>query len=297
MYLIIISKPDLASVNICERLLENYSWTRLDNLSYNNQPIYKYSDTALMIKIDEYHLFVNDLDKIVTDKLASDGLEVSLDTIIFASKHRSASGMKTLTVHPVGNYGKDAEYGGHPEELSQASPHLMTQAYRRLYKNSKDEYGEQMPYSVTFEVTHHGPYLNTPSFFIEIGSDESAWTDRTAAKVIAKSIIEILDPEIINRCQTHPVAIGIGGGHYAPRHSDVARKKCISFGHMIPNYAIDGLAENMYHRALERTPGANYVYFHRKALKKDKYRELKKWFENKGYNVVHAEDLVDLNEG
>jgi D-aminoacyl-tRNA deacylase len=294
MYIIIISRSDPASVNISEQLLEHYSWKKLDNLSYNNHPIYKYSDIALMISINEYHLFVDDIDRVLIDELASNGLEISIDTIIFASKHRSESGMRTLTVHPIGNYSKEAEYGGHPEKLTTASPHLMTQAYRQLYKNSKEEYGEEVPYSVTFEVTHHGPYLNTPSFFIEIGSDESAWADKTAAKVISKSIIEILNPELINKCQQHPVAIGIGGGHYAPRHSDVARKKCISFGHMIPNYAIDGLSEKMYLQALERTPGADHVYFHRKALKKIKYRELKEWYEKKGYNVVRADDLVDL---
>jgi D-aminoacyl-tRNA deacylase len=170
----------------------------------------------------------------------------------------------------------------------------MTEGYRLLLKNANKYYGEQLEHSTSFEVTHHGPLLDTPSFFIEIGSDDSAWGDKVAGKVIAQTIIDLLTPGLEAQLKDYPVVIGIGGGHYAPRHSDVARKKQVSFGHMIPNYALEAISDRMLIRALERTPNAEGVYFHRKALKKPRYRELKTFFSGKGYKVLQSDDLEEI---
>jgi D-aminoacyl-tRNA deacylase len=243
-----------------------------------------------MVTINQYHLYYDNIDQRVTKELTKQGLDFKPAIVIFPSKHRSASGMKTLTVHPIGNYNK-AEYGGKPEELVPAAPHLMSMAYRKLHNNALEL---NLKHAVTFEVTHHGPYLETPSFFIEIGSDEAAWIDEVSAAAIAKTIVNVLELNLKDRCKGFPVAIGVGGGHYAPRHSDVVRKKCVSFGHMIPNYALEGISNKMLSRALERTPEVKLVYFHKKALKKDRYRTLRSWFENEGFSVVSSSDLEDI---
>jgi D-aminoacyl-tRNA deacylase len=194
----------------------------------------------------------------------------------------------------MGNYNSDPKFGGKPEELVTSAPHIMTEGYRRLLENAKQYYGAKLKHSISFEVTHHGPILDTPSFFIEIGSDESAWEDELAARVIAQTILDLLNPGLEDTLKDYPIAIGIGGGHYAPRHSDVARKKQVSFGHMIPNYALEVIPEKMLIRAMERTPGAENVYFHKKALKKPRYRELKAFFLEKGYKVLQSADLEDI---
>ena len=46
-------------------------------------------------------------------------------------------------------------------------------------------------FEVTYEVTHHGPYLETPTLFIEIGSSEATWGDRDAARAIARALTEV----------------------------------------------------------------------------------------------------------
>ena len=38
-------------------------------------------------------------------------------------------------------------------------------------------------YSVTLEVTHHGPLIEIPCCFIELGSQEKQWNDKEAAKI------------------------------------------------------------------------------------------------------------------
>jgi D-aminoacyl-tRNA deacylase len=294
MKLIVISESDPASTNIRERLLEFGDWSKDNKLKFDDKPVYFYKQLALIINISEYHLYFDNIDKHLINDLDSQGFKLDLENVIFASKHRSASGMKTLTLHPMGNYGSEAKFGGKPEELVKTAPQIMTEGYRRLLENASKYFGEKLEHSISFEVTHHGPILDTPSFFIEIGSDESAWGDELAARVIAQTIMDLLAPGLDDRLKQYPVAIGVGGGHYAPRHSDVARKKQVSFGHMIPNYALDNISDKMLVMALERTPGAEYIYFHKKALKKPRYRELKTFFIDNGCKVVKSDDLEDL---
>lgn len=293
MYLIVISKEDPASVNICHELLRNPTWSLKQDLKFEDNDVHTYLNKALMVTINQYHLFYDNLDKQINSSLARNfGADLNLTAVIFASKHRSASGMKTLTVHPIGNY-SEAEYGGKPEELVPAAPHIMTMAYRLLHKHALNH---DLEHSVTFEATHHGPYLETPSFFIEIGSDEYAWNESKAAVAIAQTILDLLEMELEEHCKDYPIAIGIGGGHYAPRHTDVARKKRVSFGHIIPSYALDNISEQMLMSAFRQTPGAKYVYFHRKSIKKGQYRELKSWYEKHGHDVISSEDLEDISE-
>ncbi len=294
MIFVIISKPDPASINIHSQLLEKGNWEEHTDLKFDNNPVYVNKSKATefwMVTINQRHLAYDNLDIAIRSEL---GLRP--ETIIYASRHRSASGMRTLTVHPIGNFSDSSEYGGRPHELVLSSPNMMTDAYRILVKKVKSvQQVQKFEYSVSFEATHHGPYLETPTFFIEIGSDENAWADIDASNLIAETILE-LDSEVRDK---YPVAIGVGGGHYTPRISDVARAKKIAFGHMIPTYAIGSdisemISTKVLRTAIEKTPEAVLVYFHRKALKKPVYFKLKAWFEEQGLSAVRTGDLEDI---
>lgn len=275
-YIIVSSLSDSASINIFKNLLKLNDWKIIDKFQGND--LYHFSNSLVVI-INELQIYSENLDKKLKEEL---GIEANC--IIFASRHRSESGTKTLTVHPIGNF-KDAKFGGKAKTLVSSSPYLMTQALRNL----KIEAGKRnLDYMVSFEATHHGPYLSTPAFFIEIGSDKKAWEDKIAGEVIANTILKtILQNKKIDR----NVAIGIGGGHYAPRHTDIALSTNTSFGHIIPSYAID-ISEEMLNNAIEETPNLNCVYFHRKAIQRSRYRELKEWFKEMGIEVVRKKDLI-----
>lgn len=273
--IIVTSKSDTASMNILENLLKLETWEKVDEFQGND--VYKNSN-AMIIIIDELHIYSENFDKKIRVEL---GIEANC--IIFASRHRSESCTKTLTAHPVGNF-KDAKYGGLPQTLVPSSPYLMTSALRDLKKEADKE---NLDYMVSFEATHHGPFLSTPTFFIEIGSCEKDWQDKIAGEVIAKTILKTISSEK----KKDRVAIGIGGGHYTPRHTDIALSTDMSFGHIIPSYAID-VPEEMLEIAISETPNLNCVYFHRKAIKKQKYRELKDWFLEKGIEVVRKRDII-----
>src|SRR5256885_2376126 len=135
--------------------------------------------------------------------------------------------------------------------LVASSARWMTAALRGLHKRA-----DRTAYEVTFEATHHGPYLATPTFFIEQGSTAAQWNDRAASRVIAETL---LDLELFDA----PIAIGLGGGHYVPRHTDLALRRRIAFGHMLATYALEGGTDGLLEQAVERTEGATLAYVHR----------------------------------
>jgi len=109
-------------------------------------------------------------------------------------------------------------------------PRMMTLALLFLRHYARD-----LDFQISFETTHHGPYLETPTFFIEIGSDENAWPEVEPAKAIARVILDLDKSDITDEDE---VGIGVGGGHYAPRHTDFIERMKASIGHMVPNYAL-----------------------------------------------------------
>jgi len=275
MHLIIASTEDLAGMNIVDKLLKKRDWAEIGKFEGN--PCYGAEDFAL-VTINHYHLHCDNIDLAVKESLG-----ITLDVVIFASKHRSESGLSTLTVHPIGNFSK-AELGGRDRELVPSHPGIMTEALRILKVKTKEA---NLEYKVSLEATHHGPYLETPAFFIEIGSLEPQWRDEKAADLIAETILEVEEND-------YPVAVGVGGGHYAPRITDVALARRISFGHIIPSYAIEKVDDEILETTISKTPNVSMVYFHRKAMKKPDYRRLKEWFESKGLRTVREDDLERL---
>lgn len=254
MIAIVISKEDEASVCIGKELLSLQKWEEL------GKNIYRSGD-KLMYFIEDTHLYHDNID----EEIKKWG---KAEAVIFASRHSSASEKKTLSVHPIGNFG-EAKFGGKSRELVKSAPLLMRNALKHLQVKAGG-----MGYNVCYEVTHHGPYLSTPAFFIETGSTQKEWNDREACRVIAETIIEAKNEKA-------DVAIGIGGGHYAPRFTDIAMHKKIAFGHMIPDYRLPNIDEDMIQKAIDATPDVKYAYFHGK-----KGRKFKNFFEDEGIECI-----------
>jgi len=276
MKLLVCSRADLASVNIAQRLQEQADWVQEGE--FEGRPCLWLKEMC-MVEIEELHIHSDHLDVRCEEEIG-----VHPDLVIFLSRHRAASGIPSLTVHPIGNHGL-ADFGGRPEHLVPATPHLMTSMLRRLHSLAGS-----LDFGVSFEVTHHGPYLETPSVFVEIGSDENTWDHRGAAQAIASAILSTSE-------SVFPVVIGIGGGHYAPRFTEIALKKKVSFGHMIPNYALEGGEESfpgIIKRALFASQDSGLAYVHRKSMKKSEASRLMMILEKMGVKVVQGKDLEDL---
>ena len=283
---IVSSTEDPAGTNIKNGLLKLSEWEEKD--SFNSQPVYwnkKISDVALLTITDRTILHER-LDREIEEKLGFKPKQM-----IYISRHSSKTGEPTLTTHPVGNYGI-AEYGGETGKLCPSSPRLMTTLLRILKKKAEET---ELYHKVCFEVTHHGPILETPVLYVEVGSTVEEWRKEKPAYTVASAVIELLD---IARYEEDlpkdmPVLIGIGGGHYAPRFTDVAFERYAAFGHMVPSYQISNgnFTENMLDQIIEKTPNVESGYFHRKTLKKSQIRVFKEWFEERGLPIISSKEL------
>jgi D-aminoacyl-tRNA deacylase len=274
MKLVVCSDKDAASINITQHLLRLGDWQPAG--TFEGAPVHRMGED-LVVTIPVHHLYFDDIDDKVEKAL---GARPSL--VIFASRHKSASNMRTLTIHPIGNFAK-AEMGGRDQTLVPAAPHEMTFALKELSRRAGG-----LNYQVSLEATHHGPFLRTPTFYIEIGSDEEAWKEPEPGRVIAETIHAVLTSEIPH----DPIAVGVGGGHYVPRITDVAREKRISFGHMLPSYQFEGgVQPQMLESMLQATPGATMVYFHRKAIRTPVLRQMEAWFHERAVEPFSSKDI------
>ena len=276
MNLIISSEADTASINLRNRLLEMSEWN--EDGTFDNRTIWKltkdYGDFCKkgtrLITIRELHIHAEEIDKKWIEQT-----NLSVDNIVFLSRHKAASGRPSLTVHPIGNWGA-ANYGGKEGQISGSSPEWMTGLLLNIRKNRISGY------DVCFEATHHGPLLETPTMFLEIGSSELEWEMHEPAEVLIKSLLE-LEPA------TGIKVIGIGGGHYTPRFTEAAFSHEVCFGHMVANYGVSALNSDIICKAIACS-NATGIYFHRKGMKKTEYRKWNKWAEGKGIKVFSQTD-------
>ena len=285
--LIISSNEDPAGCNIKKGLLKKTEWKEINTFEEN--PVYQHQnmDELVMITINDSTIHHENLEEQVKKQLG-----INPKQAIFITRHRSKTGEPTLSTHPIGNYGK-AEFGGKNKTLPPSSPRLMTELLRKIKKNSKETY-----HKVCFEVTHHGPYMSIPTLFTEVGSNQEEWGKQAPADIIAKSLLDLFESYSYEEelPKDIPVLLGIGGGHYAPRFTDIVLEKKAAFGHMIPGYHIDAgnIDGEMFEKAVNSTPDLYGVYIHKKSLKKSLVTEYKKWFKDHDINVISSKELDDL---
>ena len=281
MNLIISSEADTASINLRDRLLEMSEWK--EDGKFGNRTVWKLTkdygdfcteDTRL-ITIEELHIHAEEIDKKWINQT-----NLNVDNIVFLSRHKAASGRPSLTVHPIGNWGA-ADYGGKKGEISGATPKWMTGLLLNIRENRISGY------DVCFEATHHGPLLETPTMFLEIGSSESEWEKKEPAEALIKSLLELKPATGVN-------VVGIGGGHYTPRFTEAAFTHEVCFGHMIANYGVSVLNPDIVTKAISCSK-AEGLYFHRKGMKKSEYRKWKNWAEKNDIKVFSQVDYKKRN--
>jgi len=276
MNLIISSEADTASINLRDRLLEMAEWNEIG--SFDNRTMWTLTKDygkfckigTCLITIKKLHIYAEKID----EKWEAE-FDKKIDNIVFLSKHKAASGRPSLTVHPIGNW-SIAEYGGKEGEVSGVTPKWMTGLLLNIRNNRISGY------DVCFEATHHGPLLETPTMFLEIGSSKSEWEKKEPARALIKSLLKLEPAKGTN-------VIGIGGGHYTPRFTEAAFSHEVCFGHMIANYGVSVLTPKLITEAIKRS-NADGIYFHRKGMKKTDYRKWKKWAEKNEIKIFHQSD-------
>jgi len=230
------STSDKASRNIAKKISDIYNFKQTDEL---------FSDhNILSSKIDDKEVKLVTFDgSIVQDQKISDLYEIEL--LIYISRHSSRSGIPALTVHTPGNLG-DAELGGIPRKISISPANAMRNALIEMeYQKRRLKLDE---FSVLYEGTHHGPSLDVPTMFIEVGSSIKQWSNLVAAEAVAHSAIAAIRGS--SDCEG---VIGIGGPHYNEKFTQMALKQKVAFGHIVPKYAIPYVDEYIIKQCVNRT--------------------------------------------
>ncbi|MFC1486109.1 D-aminoacyl-tRNA deacylase [Thermoproteota archaeon] len=235
MILFIASTKDIASMNIAKQLITYYRFEKLQETFHQN-PVYTKSLHNKQTKL----LFVDT--EIVDTQFLGDILKPYL--FVFLSRHSSVKGIPTLSVHTPGNL-SIAKFGGKSGKVSISPAGPMKNA---LLEMSKLVNEKGLDYEVSYECTHHGPSLDVPTMFVELGSSSKQWKDTKAAKVVADAAVAA-----VSDCPDCSVVLGIGGPHYNKKFTKLALGNQRAFGHMIPKYALGEVDAEIITQCFERT--------------------------------------------
>ncbi|HYA54583.1 MAG TPA: D-aminoacyl-tRNA deacylase [Thermoplasmata archaeon] len=218
-----------------------------DGPHVDGAPVRRLSESVRVLRRDGVHIHDEELDRRLPAALLAGS-----PTLVFPSIHRSEQKVASLTVHPIGNPGPTAELGGRPRHLVPTDPLRMVSALRLLQEGSS-----RMGVPSTYEATHHGPALDTPSFFIEVGSGAELPPPPEAVRILADVIPRITETS------GDRVALAVGGGHYVPHFTDLALHRSWAFGHLLSRHALEGLDRATARAAFNQSRGAEGIVYSR----------------------------------
>jgi D-aminoacyl-tRNA deacylase len=222
-------------MNIANQLITNYSLEKQTE-TFQQNPTY----TKKFHKKQTKLVFVTT--EIVNTQFLSDQLNPEM--FIFLSRHSSAKAIPTLSVHTPGNL-SEAKFGGKPNKVSVSPAVAMKSALAEMAKQVNEK---QLSYDVSYECTHHGPSLDVPSMFVELGSSPEQWKDVKAAEVVADAAVAAVSEN--SSCSA---VVGIGGPHYNRKFTKLALADKKAFGHMIPKYALADIDAKTIQQCIQKT--------------------------------------------
>jgi len=207
------------------------------------------------------------------------------DFIIFTTKHQSEKPSKTLTVHAPGNW-KKADFGGKEGKACPTSSFVLKHFLKILNEENKNS---NLEYQVSMECTHHGPFIEKPCLFIEIGSGKQEWNDKKAGKIIARTIQRAIKENINTNFE--PV-IGIGGPHYCPNFNKIQLNSKFAVGHVIPEYIFPPTKEIIQEAITKTQEKTNSVIIDWKGTGKSEPRqELINLLESLNLKVLRSDQI------
>lgn len=305
--LIIVNRSDVASLNQAEALRSMRNWISLEPVE--GYPAYS-SEHVRMWYLPENVLWEDFLDRRWFEATGE-----AVSEAIFPSRHAAASGQASLTLHPIGiphlKAGEQGPYGGIGGMAP--PPNTRLASWWRLLNDRWNPDGELNQFDLSLEVTHHGPYLDVPSLFIEVGSTDATWGHLGAAQFLAKlthdALFEVGYGSVWNEEQHSGslVLITLGGGHYAPRANVLAGYNDVWLGHMLATYALpfeknDGVPGGNWAQSIDAAvdstmrsfPGAQIVvYMEKKAFKGWQRQAIRDHLENKNLPLMNSKRFIE----
>ena len=238
---IITSASDAAGASIKAQLLRNYGFEKASGEDFDGFDVY-----SLPIEDCEARLFTIAGESTRYERIDE---RIAAGMFVFATRHFSKAGIPALTTHSVGNWSR-AELGGKDQTICHTSPSLLKLFLQNLaaVAKSEDYTGE-----VVQESTHHGPYLEKPAVFIEVGSTEQQWKDAHLASMVADSLIGGLgDYSVLGEHgEKHEPVVALGGPHYASNLRKLMLDSQYAIGHICPKHHLQSLTPELLRQAMD----------------------------------------------
>jgi D-aminoacyl-tRNA deacylase len=230
-FVFVSSTSDPASNKMAMYLINNFGFEGTSN-SFEENPIFQ-KKNIILIRTSSELLYLKEPN-------------FKTNCYIFLSRHKSESGIPTLTAHFPGNFSNETSYGGNPYEIGYSYPSL-----HKLYLQSLKQLQDQVPqYKIVTEPTHHGPTsFSKPVLFIEIGSTEKEWNDHIAVEVACKALMKAVNSTYVNA----KYSIGFGGTHYSEKITNLIIDSEYALGAIIPKYALKSLNIRIVEQMIEKS--------------------------------------------
>ena len=236
--MLLASNKDVASLNIAIQILSHYPFQKISE-NFQENPIYEAnigSRKVKLITLNEESVYAQNLPVFFSN----------LELVVFISRHSSVSGTPTLSVHTPGNLG-EAELGGLARRVSVSPANAMRDTLKAMMQFKEEM---RLGYEVSYECTHHGPSLNTPTMFAELGSSPKQWNDLKAAEAVAHAAMKAISKFGGSHAEA---VLGIGGPHYSEKFTRMALESEMAFGHIIPKYAVSYIDVKILRQCVEKT--------------------------------------------
>ncbi|MBI4148948.1 D-tyrosyl-tRNA(Tyr) deacylase [Candidatus Woesearchaeota archaeon] len=225
----VIISADPAGKNVLRHLLQKYPLVE-EKTQWKGKPVYRWQNLAV---------YTSPLRCIYNEHIDR---EIAADLFVFATTHRSEKGTPTLSCHAPGNWGK-AEFGGEDKVLCRTSACYLKAFLLMLQQKNT------LGWDVVQEVTHHGPALEKPAMFVEIGSTAAEWKNAEAGRIMAACIVDAFTKPAPS-CKA---AVGIGGLHTTPNLRKAVERTGYAIGHACPKYWLERLDQEMLQQAITKT--------------------------------------------
>ena len=286
-YILFTSKQD-ASRNIARHLIETEFIETSNSLwEWNGFTMVARDVASQIIDLDkkgsagsvwEWNGFtlVDMLTETVLDILPPKDAEMA----IILSPHRSETGKPCLTTHTSGNWCPKADLGGAPSTLSFAHASFM-KGFLLKARELNESIG--LGFEVCYEADHHGPTVDIPYTFVEVGSSEKEWNDLRACSIVADAVMDA-----IRNSREYPCFFGIGFGHYMPSITKHSLNSECAAGHMLASHSFSCLDSSMFRQAISKNMEgrAKYVAVEKKALNSAQKAKVKELCDAEGIEEV-----------
>ncbi len=261
---LVYSARDLAGVGMAEKIRDlQGDQFRMGNTSVE---LIKYEREVLYVK-DEEQLCVKDA-----------------DFIVVLSRHSGTPNVPIFTAHVPGNFGQ-AKFGGEHFTLGVAIPSLMKE-----YLKAVSRIAPKIGYEVGFEPTHHGPTLDTPLAFLEIGCDEVAWKDPKGVEAASYSVIEALENWKPGK---YVSAIAFGGPHINNHFTAVELYTKFAIGHAARKLDARWVDLPMIKQALEKNGEVTeYAIVDNKGLRGEERARIEEALRELGVSVIRVKKIL-----